>query len=92
MCIGCLRLHVLNIHNRAIGFDERCRKRQDGVFHPKALGRWLLEYKEHTFVLWHLGTKHKANLTLQISACNLGVNLEHACLKHYPGKVLLRLL
>lgn len=92
MGVCSLRLHVCQVHNSPVVSHERCGERQQGIFHPKALGAGLLEDKQHPFMGGHLCAKHQASAALIGCLRNLSVNLVHAGLQLEARQICLRTL
>ncbi len=78
MRIGGLRLHVDEVDDGAIVRHKSGGQRQQRVFHPKALLRWLFKYEQHPLLLRHVFPEHQSDLALLRRERDLGRDLVHA--------------
>ncbi len=85
MGICRLGLHIGQVDDGSVICHKCGGKRQQGVFHPKALGAGLLKHKQHALMRRHFASKHQANAALLRCLGDLGVDLVHAQLQLNAG-------
>jgi len=92
MRVECQRLHVGEVHHRAVVGNECSGQGQQGVLHPEALNARPLEDEKHSLVLGHFLAMHEARGALLGGLCNLGIDLIHAGGQCHSRQTGLRLL